>query len=242
MDKKKILFILILLSLPFFAMALETDYPAMGGTQPTDDTSPAEFLKYIFNLGILFGVIAAVFVIISQGATMLMSKGETALVILAKENIKRVFVGLLILLGAYVILTAINPDLKVIKFSPLEVFENIINGPGTEEEAYPLSEFEEIPLGSILESILAANSSERIYDDKTEELCYSYDENGDTVDRNDDKKIDDKDLLKGMDMYYCLSELNKAIIKKIKDLNGGNSLCDSLADGGPIEEMKSLIT
>ena len=242
MDKKKILFILILLVLPFFVMALENEYPAIGGTQPTDDTSPAEFLKYIFNLGILFGVIAAVFVIISQGATMLMSKGETALVILAKENIKRVFVGLLILLGAYVILTAINPDLKVIKFSPLEVFENIINGPGTEEETYPLSEFEEIPLGSILESILAANSSERIYDDKTEELCYAYDENGDTIDRNDDKKIDEKDLLKGMDMYYCLSELNKAIIKKIKDLNGGNSLCDNIADGGPIEEMKNLIT
>jgi len=245
MDKKKILFVSLLLILPLFVMAqtgLENEYPAMGGTQPTDSTSPAEFLKYIFNLVTILGVIAAVFVLISQGATMLMSKGEMALVILAKEKIKRVFVGLLILLGAYMILTTVNPDLGVIKFSPLEVFENIINGPGTEEEVYPLSEFEEIPLGSILESILAANSSERIYDDKTEELCYAYDENGDTIDRNDDKKIDEKDLLKGMDMYYCLSELNKAVIKKIKDLNGGNSLCNSSSKAGPIEEMKDLIT
>jgi len=44
-----------------------------------------------------------------------------------------------------------------------------------------------------------------------------------------------------MDMYYCLSELNKAIIKKIRDLNGGNSLCNSPSKGGPIEEMKTLI-
>ncbi|MDD3170179.1 MAG: hypothetical protein WC410_00835 [Candidatus Paceibacterota bacterium] len=244
MDKKKLFCILILLLLPIFIMAqtgLENEYPTLGGTQPTDGSSPAEFFKYVFNLGIIFGVVAAVFVLISQGVTMLMAKGEMALVILAKEKIKRVFVGLLILLGAYMILTTINPDLQVIKFSPLEAFENIINGPGTEEEAFPESEFEEIPLGSILESILAANSSERIYDDKTEELCYAYDENGDTIDRNDDKKIDENDLLKGMDMYYCLSELNKALIKKVKDLNGGNSLCDGLADGGPIEEMKSLI-
>lgn len=241
MDKKKLLFILILLILPLFVMALENEYPALGGTQPADGSSPAEFFKYVFNLGIIFGVVAAVFVLISQGVTMLMAKGETALVILAKEKIKRVFVGLLILLGAYMILTTINPDLQVIKFSPLEVFQNNGSGSSARESKFPVSEFEEIPLGSILESILAANSSERIYNDQTEELCYAYDENGDTVDRNGDKKIDKNDLLKGMDMYYCLSELNNAVIKKIKDLNGDNYMCDSTSKAGPIEEIKSLI-
>ena len=151
MDKKKLLFILILLILPLFVMALENEYPALGGTQPADGSSPAEFFKYVFNLGIIFGVVAAVFVLISQGVTMLMAKGETALVILAKEKIKRVFVGLLILLGAYMILTTINPDLQVIKFSPLEVFQNNGSGSSARESKFPVSEFEEIPLGSILD-------------------------------------------------------------------------------------------
>jgi len=124
----------------------------------------------------------------------------------------------------------------------LETIHKIVKGPEPEEETIPLSEFEEIPLGTILESILAANSSERIYNDVTEELCYAYDENGDTIDRNGDKKIDEQDLLKGVDMYYCLSELNKALIKKIKDINGGNYLCNTPSKTGPIEEMKEAIS
>jgi len=242
MKKNKIFLFLLLFLIPLFSLALETEYPAVGGTQPTDSTSPVEFVKYIFNLAILIGIIVAVFVMISQGAAILFARGDVAVVSLAKEKIKRVFIGLIILLGSYLILTTISPDLAIIDIKPLEAIQKITEPVKSEKRTQPSSEFEEIPLGTILESILAANSSERIYNDATEEVCYAYDENGDTIDRNGDKKIDDKDLLKGVDMYYCLSELNKALIKKIKDINGGNYLCNALPKAGPIEKMKELIS
>lgn len=93
--------------------------------------------------------------------------------------------------------------------------------------------FQEIPLGTITEALLTGNSSV-----KNKLPCYEYEHNtydsdgniiiGNTVDRNGDGKIDEKDVLLDKDAFYCVKLLDDAIKEKteiqlnslIKQLDG----------------------
>jgi hypothetical protein len=181
MKKYQLILLLILICIPFLASAqlkLENDYE---GLDPAGSTT--DLFVYFVKMAITFGVIIAVLAIMYSGINMIMAQGEMAKIILAKQRIFSVFIGLLILLGVYVISITINPDFVIIKMSDLQKIgddiADIITGKDKDSNKI---QFEEIPLGSIVESILAANSSKRIEgaDDITEELCYAYDENGDT--------------------------------------------------------------
>ncbi|GMX58887.1 MAG: hypothetical protein MCSN_5410 [Candidatus Microsyncoccus archaeolyticus] len=242
MKKYQLILLLILICIPFLASAqlkLENDYE---GLDPAGSTT--DLFVYFVKMAITFGVIIAVLAIMYSGINMIMAQGEMAKIILAKQRIFSVFIGLLILLGVYVISITINPDFVIIKMSDLQKIgddiADIITGKDKDSNKI---QFEEIPLGSIVESILAANSSKRIEgaDDITEELCYAYDENGDTIDRNGDGKITpEEDTLRGVDMFYCMDELNQAIIKKVKALNAGY-LCKGENIDGPMRTILKLI-
>jgi hypothetical protein len=245
MNKKLIpIFILIISFFLIYGLVyaqLENEYPEIPGVSSPTDT--ASFLEYIYEFLVITGIIIAVIIIIWQGITMIISRGEMAIFLAAKQKLVSVVIGVAILLCSYILLTTINPNLTFIKIDvlPEMVFNNVNNSQN--KKTLPTEYFQEIPLGTIVESILAGNSSRKIeeYKDETEELCFAYDENGNTIDRNKDGFINEKDLLKGVDIYYCLTELNKALIKKIEDVNGGNYRCNSQGNNGPIEEMKGYI-
>lgn len=241
MKLSQIILILVLISIPIVtcaALNLENKYD---GLSVSDDAT--DLFVYFVKMAIVFGVIIAVLVIIFNGINMIMAQGEMAKIIIAKQRIFSVFIGLLILLGVYVIATTINPDLVIIKMDTLKKLgDSIFNGGGSGVNPDTI-EFQEVPIGAIAESILAANSSKRIVgaNDVTEELCYAYDKNGDTIDRNGDGQITpDGDTLRGVDMFYCIDELNQAIIKKIKALNA-DYLCQGKAPKGPMRTVLNEI-
>jgi hypothetical protein len=246
MNKKKTILILLLVIflIPVFIFGqnnLENDYPQIPGAE-SPSTNAESFFSYIYSFIVIVGVTLSVLVIIWQGINMVIAQGEPGPILIAKERIKLVLFGLFILMASYIILRTINPKLVEIEVPNIpEFIEDQIN-PNKNTPTFPKEEFQEVPIGTIVESLLAGNSSKNIegYKDETEELCFAYDENGNTIDRNKDGYINEKDTLKGVDMFYCLTELNKALIKKIKDINGGNYTCKN-ASGGVIEKMKAHI-
>ncbi len=238
MKTYKIILILVLIILPFFAFALENQYE---GFDPSEGTS--NLFVFFVKLAISAGVIISILVIMYHGANMIMAQGEMAKIIIAKERIFAVFIGLLVLLGVYVIAITINPDLVIMNIDPLDPIERFIDNIGGNNKNANQIEFEEIPLGTIVESILAANSSKRIegVQDNTGEQCYTYDENGDTIDLNGDGQITpEEDTLRGVDMFYCIDQLNQATIKKIKALNT-DYLCRGEKEEGPMRKIINLI-
>ncbi|HOS88158.1 MAG TPA: hypothetical protein PLG37_01615, partial [Candidatus Pacearchaeota archaeon] len=242
---------LLLIGLPIIALGTEINYPDLPGLS---DTEGMNFFIYLYNLLVYCGGIIAVIVIIYQGIRFLISQGNVAKTSLAKDRIKSALLGLVILFGSYLILQAVNPELTKINFDV--VISNVHNIVNPRPNFNPKVAYKEIPLGAIIESILmpvsttdgqAYNYSQVIKQNssvkKTEELCFLYDkETGDTIDRNNDGKIDGKDAVEGLEMSICLDNLLAATIKKIELLNGnGRELCGNSSASGPINLMKKYI-
>ena len=240
---------LLAFSLPLFVFGSEVNYPSMPGFS----TEGIDFFVYLYNLLVYFGCIIAVIAIIYQGVTIFLSQGNMAKISEAKDRIKSAFLGLIILFGSYLILKAINPELAKININidipNIQEILNIIPADKTVK-------YKEIPLGSIIESILmpVSTTDDQRYNysqvikqgssvKKTEEVCYLYDkDDGNTIDRNNDGKIDGKDAVEGLEMSICLDNLLNATIKKIEMFNGnGRELCGSASTAGPINLMKKYI-
>lgn len=229
----------------FGATPLEIQYPDLPGFSVSGGTN---FFVYAFNFLIYVGGIVAIIAIIYQAISIAFSKGNIAKVTEAKDRIRAAFFGLAILLGSYLILMAINPDLTKIRLADVSWTNGIDWLPDTKID--PNVTYKEIPLGSIIESILIPTSTteEQKYNysqfyGKTEELCYLYDVEGNTLDRNNDGFINVKDTVEGLDMSVCMDNLLKAVIAKIKWFNGNESICngDTSGTAGPINSMKASI-
>lgn len=95
----------------FAANDLELDYPSFSGITLTTQTTLPGLVKYIFTLAIGISGLLAFGVLIYSGTQWLTSAGNPARINDSKDRIFAAFLGLIILLCAYVILTTINPDL-----------------------------------------------------------------------------------------------------------------------------------
>jgi hypothetical protein len=183
----------------------------------------SEAIIYFFNFSLGMAAVLAFIVIVAAGIKMVESRGNPSETQDAKQKIINSLIGLTILLTSYILLTTINPDLVKI--------ENISLGttgitipvitPGTEKEDIKNYPFEEIPIGTLTEAILIGTSST-----KNEVPCYEYEHKAyddddqliiaNTVDRNKDGKINEKDVILNKDMFYCIKLLDDAILKKIE--------------------------
>jgi hypothetical protein len=93
---------------------LELSYPIIGGQTLTTQTLLPDFVKYIFNLVIGISGLIAFGILIYAGIEMLTSVGDSGKMNEAKNRISSAFLGLIILLCSYIILSTINPDLITI--------------------------------------------------------------------------------------------------------------------------------
>lgn len=89
--------------------------PSVTGGQKTFINIPylCDYIVGAYKFAIGVGIILAVIIIIHNGLKWSVSGGNVATITSAKEGITNAIFGLLILLGAVVILTIINPDLSV---------------------------------------------------------------------------------------------------------------------------------
>lgn len=196
------------------------------------------FILEVINYLIMSGIALTIIMIMWNGFNLLNSRGDPSAFSRTKQKIMNTLLGLGVLLISFILLTTINPDLVKLDFSFEGVKVNNVTLFERKDPTETIKEyaFEEIPIGSILESLLAETT---LMNPEEEEegsilrniLCYEYetrmydenDENikkniiiGDTVDQNGDGEIDEKDVLLGEDIFYCMSLLGNAYIAKIE--------------------------
>jgi len=226
---KLIIFTLLLLALSasfIFAAEMETNFPTIAGQKPGVKTTFPEAVIYLFNLSLFVGAIIVLGILIYSGYRYIISRNNPAIVSDIKQKIYSAFLGLLVLVSAYVILKTINPNLVILSlpqlFSPPS--SPITQPPEAEKETIT---FQEIPLGTIIEHILAGNASVAA---DSNLKCYEYNKSGDTKDLNNDGKIDEKDL-KNYSTFYCAKLLNEAFQTKANKIINKTSELRALLNG-----------
>lgn len=180
-----------------------------------------EYIIYIFNFAVAISALLAFLVIAYNGINILTSSDAVGAKSEAKKKIFNALLGLGVILVSYILLTTINPDIieiKNISLGNIQITIPVIT-PTTQQKNLTPYSFEEIPIGTLTESILAGTSSK-----KNTVPCYEYEHEmydsdgniiiGNPVDRNNDGKIDENDIILDKDMFYCIKLLDDAI--KIK--------------------------
>jgi hypothetical protein len=137
-----------------FAQKLEVEYPEIGGIKPeTVKTGLPQYVKYVFNFGVAFFGLVAFGALIWGGILYLTSAGQPVRLKAAKDQISSAFLGLIVLLSSYIILTNINPQLvtfQVPALTPIKQLEAPKLPPIKSEEINLIAT--ELPLGQIIEN------------------------------------------------------------------------------------------
>lgn len=97
-----------------FVFALEIDYPEAGGVKPGETTTLPQYITYLFNFSIGIAGIIAFGVLVWSGIKILTSPDQPETIKDARTHIIGAFLGIVILLSSYLILTTINPQLKFV--------------------------------------------------------------------------------------------------------------------------------
>jgi len=130
-SKKKIFFILFsTLILSFFALfalaKLEIQYPDIGGGLPEEKTNFTDYVKYIFNFSMIVAGVLAFGTLVFSGFKILTSPDQPSVISDARTKIISAFIGIVILLSSYLILTTLNPSLSIITVPDIETFSGVI--------------------------------------------------------------------------------------------------------------------
>jgi hypothetical protein len=102
---------------------LEIEYPTIPeaetpGADPDKPTTLPEYIKYLFNFGIAIGGILAFLVLVFGGFLWMTSAGDPTAIGKAKTKMFGGIIGLCLLLGSWIIIGMIDPDLKHLKEIP----------------------------------------------------------------------------------------------------------------------------
>lgn len=103
------------------AIALEVEYPkTILGTTITGDSNLSQYVKYIFEAGVSLGLIIVVITFAVAGVLYFLSPIPNSIP-KAKEMLSGATSGLLILVLAYLIMTTINPSLRLLSTTTIEI-------------------------------------------------------------------------------------------------------------------------
>lgn|GEM_PF-1951023 len=132
---KKIFLILFLTGFLFFLLSdfilaaeVEIEYPEIPGavTPRTTKTFLPEYIRYLFNFAIVLAGLVAFVSLVYGGTRYLVSAGSPVAISDAKSQITAGILGLLLILGSYLLLTTINPQLTILKVGELTVAKGVI--------------------------------------------------------------------------------------------------------------------
>lgn len=106
-----------------FAQATELIYPDISKDNPNGPQPPNEvrtlpnFIRYLFNFGIAIAGLAAFVSFVYGGVRYVTSAGNPGGISDAKDQIKASLLGLVLLLGSWLLLTTINPQLVILQIA-----------------------------------------------------------------------------------------------------------------------------
>lgn len=102
---------------------LEIEYPQVSGSSPqTTQTSLPEYIKYIFTFIVVISGIIGVFYLVLAGIKYINSAGNPGKIKEAKGQMLSAFWGIIIILGSFIILQLINPNITKLEVqSPTEI-------------------------------------------------------------------------------------------------------------------------
>lgn len=179
-NKKLKLFFLGVILLELFvsglalAQDLEIQYPTIPGAPSLEggDLLP-EYIKYLYNFSIIIAGLVAFFSFVYGGLRYILSVGQPLAMADAREQITAGIVGLIIILGSYLLLTTINPQLTVFRIGKPSVTEIVAEcgnnrcepgeSPVNCEKDCPKIEstvtftYMELPIGALIEEVLDEN-------------------------------------------------------------------------------------
>lgn len=117
--RKASIFIILILTvflLTDFALAneLEVPLPGIGGGEITETPILPDYVKYIFNFAIGLAGLIAFLMLVYGGFRYLISSGNPSATSEANSQIFAGLTGLVVILGSWLLLTTINPQLIVI--------------------------------------------------------------------------------------------------------------------------------
>ncbi|MBU3913296.1 MAG: pilin [Nanoarchaeota archaeon] len=141
-----------------FAKDLSVDYPDIPGidTPTTSGTPLSVFLNYAYSFAIFIGAGLAFILLIWAGIKYITSKGNPDKLTDARQQITASIIGLTIILGSYMILNTINPQLVELNFPAIS-----INAPGidipSQINTSPIK-IQEIPVGTLITSEITLSS------------------------------------------------------------------------------------
>lgn len=111
---KLITILAVIMLLPLSAWALEV-FPSIGGINVTESMGPADWIKYIFLVAQALVGLAIIYAFVRAGILWMTGGDNPGHIKEAKERIYGALIGLVILLGSYIFLKTINPQLVQIK-------------------------------------------------------------------------------------------------------------------------------
>ena len=120
---KKIIFWLITISpLSALAAGLQVDLPTVGGLKPTASFGPGHWIQYIFVFALSIVGLAVIAAFVWAGIEYMTAGDNSSKVSSARSRMWSAVQGLIILLGSYIILNTINPDLVNIREPKVEFY------------------------------------------------------------------------------------------------------------------------
>ena len=189
-----------------FVYAAEISYPPIFGLNINDTSTFPEYARYFFSIGIFLSATLSAIVIIFGGIYYLVSFGSGKFTGEGKDWVKAGILGLFLILGAYLIVYTINPDLAIFRLNGLTPV--IVANPIPEmlNPNTPRVYYSEIPIGILTENTLARTMD-----------CYDFDYNGDPI-----SAPEGGPTLRDHDRADCIAKLIEAAAVKaklIKDLS-----------------------
>ena len=122
------------ISLSSAVFALQTTWPSSPtGIQLTDNSDLTDLVQYLYEWGITLGGLAVFIALIIAGVQYLGSVGDPGAMREAKGRIISAGIGLALLLGSWLILNTINPELTTLQPPPY-VYEDLEMGTTTPAE------------------------------------------------------------------------------------------------------------
>jgi len=152
--KRLAIFAIIFLALAGNAWAkLQLDYPKLGSNLTINETTTfPELVAYLFQFSIYLAAVIVFVSVIIGGLKWIDSAGSASKILDAKDQILSSFLGLIILLSAWLTLNVISPNMTVLSLSVKPLNDVEINPP--KDAPSTQSSYLVLPVGQVLEKYI----------------------------------------------------------------------------------------